>query len=104
MRLTVELDLEIQIARLTSLPYENFAAIIMHLEDLASGIREDINAQDVSKIQGYLKKMKTHKFVSTNTMLSWIQKYKLQDSRACKESEILHDEWKAPTSINSSGQ
>ena len=42
---------------------QNFAAIIMHLEDLASSISKDINAHDVSKIQGYLKKMKIHKFV-----------------------------------------
>ena len=53
---------------------QNFAAIIMHLEGLASGEREDINAQDVAKIQGYLKKMKTHKFVMYSAIYRDIMK------------------------------
>ena len=41
----------------------NYAAIITHLEDIASGERDDIKADDVAKVKGYLKVMKTHKFV-----------------------------------------
>ena len=32
----------------------NYASIITHLEDIASGKREDIKPEDAAKVQGYL--------------------------------------------------
>ena len=52
----------------------NYAAIITHLEDIASGEREDIKADDVAKVKGYLKVMKAHKFVMYAAMYQDIVK------------------------------
>ena len=52
----------------------NYAAIITHLEDIASGEREDIKADDVAKVKRYLKVMKAHKFVMYAAMYQDIVK------------------------------
>ena len=41
----------------------NYKALIAHVKDVGSGERCDIKSENVAKVQGYLKILKTHKFV-----------------------------------------
>ena len=41
----------------------NYTCLVTQLEDMASGERSDITGEDQAKIKGYLRQLKSHKFV-----------------------------------------
>lgn len=41
----------------------NYPAIVMHMEDQASGGKEGINSSETERVKGYLNKIKTVQFV-----------------------------------------